>query len=46
MLADPVIAGELATVTATKRLRQCTSFSPTVTAQAQIHWPPLKGSIN
>jgi hypothetical protein len=32
MLAHPVIAGELATVIATNRLRQCIPFSPTAIA--------------
>jgi hypothetical protein len=41
MLAHPVIVGELATVIATNRLRQCTSFSPTATARVQIHSGPI-----
>jgi hypothetical protein len=43
--AYPVIAGELATVKATNRLRRCIPFSPTSTARTQIHGPPLKGPI-
>jgi hypothetical protein len=44
--AYQVIAGELATVKATNRLRQCIPFPPIATAQSQIHGPPLKGPIN
>jgi hypothetical protein len=44
--AYPVIAGELATVKATNRLRQCIPFPPIATAQSQIHGPSLKGPIN
>jgi hypothetical protein len=45
-LAHPVIAGELATVIATNRARQCPSSSPAVARLLQIHWPPLRGPIN
>jgi hypothetical protein len=41
-----VIAGELATMKATNRLRQCIPFPLIAIAQSQIHGPPLKGPIN
>jgi hypothetical protein len=44
--AYPVIVGELGTVKATNRLRQCIPFSPITIAQSQINGPLLKGPIN
>jgi hypothetical protein len=41
MLAYLVIAGELATVIATNRVRQCPSSSPAAARLLQIHWPLL-----
>jgi hypothetical protein len=46
VLAHLVIAGEVATVMATNRVRQCTSSSPTATVRVQIHRSPLKSPIN
>jgi hypothetical protein len=45
-IGSSVIAGEVATVMAANRVRQCTSSSPTATARVQIHRPPLKSPIN
>jgi hypothetical protein len=40
------IAGELATMKATKLSRQCSPHSPTAVCLLKIHWPPLKHAIN